>query len=91
MGYVRLNIAWRERQPEMLEFAVTTGGIVTSKELFDEKQWNHIAGVLFGVMLIESCGASSLKVYRRVPATNTTMGERQWSDAKPQQRLIALI
>jgi hypothetical protein len=90
MGYVRLDAAWRERQPEMLEFAVTTGGIMMVN-LYDRNKSEKAARILFKVILIENCGDSSLKVYKRVPATISTIMEHDWSDAKPQQRLIALI
>lgn len=84
VGYLRLDVAWRERQPEMLEFAVTTIGVNTVRTF-------RRTMIRLGLMLIENCDDTALKVYRRIPATNTTIDQYWWPFAEPQQRLLALI
>jgi hypothetical protein len=82
VGFARLDISWREKQPDMLEFAVTTIGI----ERDVDKVWVNL-----GLMLIESSSNSAPKTYMRVPGVRAIIDQQSWSKVKPQQRLLALV
>ena len=53
VGFVHLDLEWREKQPEVLEFAVTIGGFY-GKEVFEPA-----IVVRLGIMLL----TSSIKYY----------------------------
>jgi hypothetical protein len=81
IGCVRLDSEWRERQPEMLEFAVTTLG-------FGGK-FRKV--VQLGLMLIKSCANTTPKAYTKVAAVHGGVEPEDWVIARPEQRLVALI
>jgi hypothetical protein len=61
LGFVRLDFEWREKQPDLLEFAVTTIGFDGQ---YLEERYPQIR-VTLGFILITTCSDSTLKVYTR--------------------------
>ena len=82
IGSAYLEVAWQEKQPEILEFAVTTIGM----------EEDHLGQVCInlGLMLIESCDNSALKTYMRVLGARAIIDQQSWTKVKPQQRFLAL-
>ncbi|RDL30184.1 uncharacterized protein BP5553_10462 [Venustampulla echinocandica] len=85
IGHVRLDSEWREKQPEMLEFAVTTVGFYSG--------WFNYPRIAlkFGLMLITSCTNTKPEAYTRVTAVQGRVELEDWIKSEPQQRLLALI
>lgn len=86
IGKVRLDSEWREKQPEMLEFAVITAG-------FNYCVWFDIYEIVvtLGLMLITSCTSTKPEAYTRVTAVQGRVEQEGWIKSGAQQRLLALI
>jgi hypothetical protein len=83
VGFVRLDYEWREKQPNMLEFAVTTVGLAFEllSPLID-----------FGLILITRRRDSMPKGYIRVAVFEARINQGRWvNSVKQEQRLVALI
>jgi hypothetical protein len=88
VGFVRLDFEWREKQPDMLEFAVTAIGF---DGLHIGERYPHIR-VKLGLILITACSDSTPKVYTRVAAVEGKISQGEWVySARSEQRLVALV
>lgn len=81
IGFVHLDLEWREKQPGVLEFAVTTAGFAFRAPVV----------VKLGLMLITSCTITTPRAYTRVATINRRVKMGDWISTRPQQRLLALI
>jgi hypothetical protein len=89
VGFIRLDLEWREKQGDLLEFAVTTIGF--DGQHLSDKRYPHIK-VKLGLILITGCSDSTPKVYTRVAAVEWKVSQEDWVCwARPEQRLIALV
>jgi hypothetical protein len=78
-----LDYKWREKQPNLLEFAVTTVGLAFEllSPLID-----------FGLILITRRRDSIPKAYTRVAVLEARINQGRWvNSVKQEQRLVALI
>ncbi|KAN0110061.1 hypothetical protein V8E51_006448 [Hyaloscypha variabilis] len=83
VGFVRLDYEWREKQPDMLEFAVTTVGLAVDSFTYY---------INLGLILITSRCESMPKAYTRVAVLEAKIDQESWVNfAEPEQRLVALI
>jgi hypothetical protein len=83
VGFVRLDYEWREKQPDMLEFAVTTVGLAVDSFTYY---------INLGLILITSRCESMPKAYTRVAVLEARIDQESWVNfAEPEQRLVALI